>query len=73
MPTHGRSVLPVAFISHNSVECARSAALGAQAGFVAAPDNGEVNWVEIEIPTDGRDHDHEISDEERIRAALIVE
>lgn len=35
--------------------------------------NGEVNWVEIEIPTGARDDDAEISDEQRMRAALITE
>lgn len=34
---------------------------------------GDVNWVEIEIPLDGRDHDAEITEEDRMRAALTVE
>lgn len=35
--------------------------------------NGEVNWVEIEIPTGAKDDDAEITDEQRMRAALITE
>jgi hypothetical protein len=34
---------------------------------------GEVTWVELEVPAEGPDNDHEISDEERLRAALTVE
>jgi arylsulfatase len=34
---------------------------------------GEVNWVDIEIPADGRDDDSSVPREERMRAALTVE
>lgn len=34
---------------------------------------GKVNWIEIEIPTGARDDDAEISNEQRLRAALITE
>jgi arylsulfatase len=53
--------------------------IGCDLGSPVTPDygihvfNGQVNWVEIEVPADGRDHDREITDEERMRAALIVE
>ena len=34
---------------------------------------GSVHWVDIEIPEDARDSDHEISDEQRLEAALVKE
>ena len=34
---------------------------------------GDVNWVEIEIPEGAPDSDAEISDRERLQAALIKE
>jgi len=34
---------------------------------------GEVSWVEIEIPMGAKDDDADISDEQRLRAALITE
>ena len=35
--------------------------------------NGEVRWVEIRIPEGARDDDDEVSDEERLEAALTKE
>lgn len=35
--------------------------------------NGEVNWVEIEIPAGATDDDSKITDEQRMRAILITE
>ena len=34
---------------------------------------GDVHWVDIEIPDDARDADHEISDEQRLEVALVKE
>jgi arylsulfatase A-like enzyme len=34
---------------------------------------GDVHWVDIEIPGDARDADHEISDEQRLEVALVKE
>jgi hypothetical protein len=34
---------------------------------------GTVHWVDIEIPEDARDADHEVSDERRLEAALVKE
>jgi hypothetical protein len=34
---------------------------------------GDVHWVDIEIPDDARDADHEISDERRLEVALVKE
>ncbi len=34
---------------------------------------GSVHWVDIEIPEGARDSDHEISDEQRMEAAIVKE
>jgi hypothetical protein len=34
---------------------------------------GSVHWVEIEIPDESRDSEDEVSDEQRLEAALIRE
>lgn len=34
---------------------------------------GAVNWVEIEVPADGKDCDDQVPGEDRLRASLIVE
>jgi arylsulfatase len=53
--------------------------IGRDLGSPVTPDytkncfNGDVDWVEIEVPAEGPDNDDEISDEERLRAALKVE
>ena len=35
--------------------------------------SGHVHWVDIEIPDDARDSDHEIPDEQRLEVALVKE
>lgn len=53
--------------------------VGRDLGSAVTPDygtnefTGDVNWVEIEIPSEGPDNDDEISDDERMQAALTVE
>ena len=53
--------------------------IGNDLGSAVTPDyavhafSGEVRWVEIRIPEGGRDNDHDISPQERMRAALTVE
>jgi hypothetical protein len=53
--------------------------IGRDLGSAVTPDyrthefTGDVSWVEIEIPSEGPDNDDEISDDERMQAALTVE
>jgi arylsulfatase A-like enzyme len=64
---------PLPFASDEPFEIGRDLGSAVTPDYRANEFTGEVHWVEIEIPSDGRDHDDEISDDERLNAALVVE
>ncbi len=62
---------PLPFASDEPLEIGRDGGSPVTPDYHAAEFTGSVNWVEIEIPEDMRDSDHEITSEERLKAAFV--
>jgi arylsulfatase len=64
---------PLPFASDEPLEIGTDGGSPVTRDYSAATFSGDVRWVEIEIPEGARDNDAEVSNEERINAALIRE
>lgn len=64
---------PLPFASDEPLDIGRDVGSPVTHDYAEHDFNGDVNWVEIEIPEGAPDSDAEISDRERLQAALIRE
>lgn len=64
---------PLPFASDEPLEIGTDGGSPVTRDYSTARFRGDGHWVEIEIPDDGRDCDGDVSDEQRINAALIKE
>lgn len=64
---------PLPFASDEPLEIGRDHGSPVTPDYVQHEFTGEVKWVEIAVPEGGADNDAEITAEQRLRAALVVE
>ncbi len=64
---------PLPFASDEPLEIGRDGGSPVTGDYTVHEFNGQVLWVEIEIPESGRDEDAAIPGEERLKAALVRE
>lgn len=64
---------PLPFASDEPLEIGRDGGSPVTRDYAVHEFTGEVNWVEIELPEGAPDHDEEVPDEERLKAALVRE
>lgn len=64
---------PLPFASDEPLQIGRDDGSPVTSDYTSQEFTGDVRWVEITIPRGGQDNDTEITPEERLRAALIVE
>lgn len=64
---------PLPFASDEPFEIGRDLGSHVTSDYSTNVFNGDVNWVELEIPAEGPDDDAQVSSEDRLSAALKVE
>jgi len=64
---------PLPFASDEPLEIGRDGGSPVTPDYSEAQFTGTVSWIEIDIPDGGLDDDHEVSSEERLKAALVKE